>query len=49
MEPVFSLTDYVDKAISSKTDTVITNFCYNLVTYFNKRCSSAEKLIGFSP
>lgn len=50
MEQIFSLTgDIVDKARSFKIDRGLTNFCYNLFTYFNKRCFSTGKWKGFSP
>jgi hypothetical protein len=50
MEQIFSLIgDIVDKARSFKTDSGLTNFCYNLFTYFNKRCFSTGKWKGFSP
>jgi len=50
MEQIFSLIcDIVDKARSFKTDSGLTNFCYNLFTYFNKRYFSAGKWKGFSP
>jgi hypothetical protein len=50
MEQIFSLIgDIVDKARSFKTDRGLTNFCYNLFTYFNKRCFSTGKWKGFSP
>jgi hypothetical protein len=50
MEQTFSLIgDIVDKARSFKTDRGLTNFCYNLFTYFNKRCFSTGKWKGFSP
>ena len=41
--------DVVDKARSFKTDSGLTNFCYNLFTYFNKRCFRTGKWRGFSP
>ena len=44
MEQIFSLIgDIVDKARSFKTDSGLTNFCYNLFTYFNKRCFRSGK------
>ncbi|AKB22069.1 hypothetical protein [Methanosarcina sp. WH1] len=50
MEQIFSLIyDIADKARSFKTDSVLTNFCYNLFTYFNKRCFSTGKWKEFSP
>lgn len=50
MEQTFSLIgDIVDKARSFKTNRGLTNFCYNLFTYFNKRCFSTGKWKGFSP
>jgi hypothetical protein len=50
MEQIFSLIgDIVDKARSFKTDSGLTNFCYNLFTYFNKRCFRSGKWRGFSP
>ena len=50
MEQIFSLIgDIVDKARSFKTDSGLTNFCYNLFTYFNKRCFRTGKWAGFSP
>ncbi|MDR7665812.1 transposase [Methanosarcina sp. Z-7115] len=50
MEQVFSLiSDIVDKARSFKTDSGLTNFCYNLFTYFNKQCFRTGKGRGFSP
>ena len=50
MEQIFSLIgDVVDKARSFKTDSGLTNFCYNLFTYFNKRCFRTGKWAGFSP
>lgn len=50
MEQIFSLiSDIVDKARSFKTGSGLTNFCYNLFTYFNKRCFSTGKWKGFSP
>ena len=50
MEQIFSLIgDVVDKARSFKTDSGLTNFCYNLFTYFNKRCFRTGKWRGFSP
>ena len=50
MEQIFSLIgDIVDKARSFKTDSGLTNFCYNLFTYFNKRCFHTGKWRGFSP
>jgi transposase-like protein len=50
MEQIFSLiSDVVDKARSFKTDNGLTNFCYNLFTYFNKRCFCTGKWAGFSP
>ncbi|MDP4227951.1 MAG: transposase [Bacteroidota bacterium] len=50
MEQIFSLIcDIVDKARSFKTDSGLTNFCYNLFSYFNKRCFSTGKWKGFSP
>lgn len=48
MEQIFSLiVDIVDKARSFKTDCGLTNFCYNLFTYFNKRYFSTGKWKGF--
>ena len=50
MEQIFSLIgDVVDKARSFKTDSGLTNFCYNLFVHFNKRCFSTGKWAGFSP
>ena len=50
MEHIFSLIgDVVDKARSFKTDSGLTNFCYNLFTYFNKWCFRTGKWVGFSP
>jgi hypothetical protein len=50
MEQIFSLIgDIVDKARSFKTDSGLTNFCYNLFVYFNKRCFRTGKWAGFSP
>jgi hypothetical protein len=50
MEQIFSLIgDIVDKARSFKTDTGLTNFCYNLFVHFNKRCFCTGKWAGFSP
>jgi hypothetical protein len=50
MEQIFSLIcDIVDKARSFKTDSGLTNFCYNLFTYFNKRFFGTGKWKGFSP
>ncbi|WP_292388476.1 hypothetical protein [Methanosarcina sp. UBA5] len=50
MEQIFSLVgDIVDKARSFKTDSGLTNFCYNLFAYFNKRCFRTGKWAGFSP
>ena len=50
MEQIFSLIgDVVDKARSFKTDNGLTNFCYNLFAYFNKRCFRTGKWAGFSP
>ena len=50
MEQIFSLIcDVVDKARSFKTGNGLTNFCYNLFTFFNKRCFSTGKWKGFSP
>jgi hypothetical protein len=50
MEQIFSLIgDIVDKARSFKTDSGLTNFCYNLFFYFNKRCFRTGKWAGFSP
>ena len=50
MEQTFSLIgDIVDKARSFKTNHGLTNFCYNLFTYFNKRYFSTGKWNGFSP
>ena len=50
MEQIFSLIgDIVDKARSFKTDSGLTNFCYNLFVHFNKRCFSTGKWAGFSP
>ncbi|AAM05483.1 transposase [Methanosarcina acetivorans] len=50
MEQIFSLIcDIVDKVRSFKTDNGLTNFCYNLFTFFNKRCFSTGKWKGFSP
>src|SRR5674476_1411635 len=50
MEQIFSLIgDVVDKARSFKTDSGLTNFCYNLFVYFNKRCFRNGKWAGFSP
>jgi hypothetical protein len=50
MEQIFSLIcDVVDKARSFKTDSGLTNFCYNLFVHFNKRCFRTGKWIGFSP
>src|SRR5665254_27223 len=50
MEQIFSLIgDVVDKARSFKTDSGLTNFCYNLFVYFNKRCFRTGKWAGFSP
>jgi hypothetical protein len=50
IEQIFSLIgDIVDKARSFKTDSGLTNFCYNLFTYFNKRCFRSGKWRGFSP
>ena len=44
MEQIFSLIgDIVDKARSFKTDSGLTNFCYNLFTYFNKWCFRSGK------
>jgi O-antigen/teichoic acid export membrane protein len=41
--------DIVDKVRSFKTDSGLTNFCYNLFAYFNKRCFRTGKWAGFSP
>ena len=50
MEQIFSLIgDVVDKARSFKTDSGLTNFCYNLFVHFNKRCFHTGKWAGFSP
>ncbi len=50
MEQIFSLiVDVVDKARSFKTDSGLTNFCYNLFVHFNKRCFRTGKWAGFSP
>ncbi len=50
MEQIFSLIgDIVDKTRSFKTDSGLTNFCYNLFAYFNKRCFRTGKWAGFSP
>ena len=50
MEQIFSLIgDVVDKARSFKTDSGLTNFCYNLFVHFNKRCFRTGKWAGFSP
>jgi len=50
MEQIFSLIgDVVDKARSFKTDSGLTNFCYNLFVYFNKRFFRTGKWAGFSP
>jgi hypothetical protein len=50
MEQIFSLIgDVVDKARSFKTDSGLTNFCYNLFAHFNKRCFCTGKWVGFSP
>ena len=50
MEQIFSLIgDIVDKARSFKTDSGLTNFCYNLFVHFNKRCFRTGKWAGFSP
>jgi len=50
MEQIFSLMgDIVDKVRSFKTDSGLTNFCYNLFAYFNKRCFRTGKWAGFSP
>ena len=50
MEQIFSLIgDIVDKTRSFKTDSGLTNFCYNLFAYFNKRCFRSGKWRGFSP
>ncbi len=50
MEQIFSLIgDVVDKARSFKTDSGLTNFCYNLFAHFNKRCFRTGKWTGFSP
>jgi hypothetical protein len=50
MEQIFSLIgDIVDKARSFKTDTGLTNFCYNLFVHFNKQCFCTGKWAGFSP
>ena len=39
--------DVVDKDKSFKTDSSLTNYCYNLFTYFNKRCFRTGKWAGF--
>jgi len=50
MEQIFSLIgDVVDKARSFKTDSGLTNFCYNLFVHFNNRCFHTGKWAGFSP
>ena len=50
MEQIFSLIgDVVEKARSFKTDSGLTNFCYNLFVHFNKRCFRTGKWAGFSP
>jgi transposase-like protein len=50
MEQIFSLIgDVVEKARSFKTDSGLTNFCYNLFAHFNKRCFRTGKWAGFSP
>jgi hypothetical protein len=50
MEQIFSLIgDVIDKARSFKTDSGLTNFCYNLFVHFNKRCFRTGKWAGFSP
>ena len=50
MEQISSLIgDVVDKVRSFKTDSGLTNFCYNLFIYFNKRCFRTGKWAGFSP
>ncbi len=43
MEQIFSLiSDVVDKARSFKTDSGLTNFCYNLFTYLTNGVSTLE-------
>ena len=50
MEQIFSLIgDVVDKARSFKTDSGLTNFCYNLFVHFNNRYFHTGKWAGFSP
>jgi transposase-like protein len=50
MEQTFSLIrDIIENVRSFKTKSGLTNFCYNLFTYFNNRYFATGKWRGFSP